>query len=68
MCRNDEPQVLSYLQFKSGCDLRGRLEERFGLFTALAKLHGVVRKPVAIFFYEPLLQREIKSAPVRDTP
>ena len=68
MCRNDEPKVLSYLQFKSGCDLRERLEERSGLFTSLAKLHSVVRKPVAIFFYEPLLQREIKSAPVRDTP
>jgi hypothetical protein len=61
MCRNDETQVLSYLQFKSGCDLRGRLEERFGLFTSLVKLHGVVRKSVAIFFSEPLRQREIKE-------
>jgi len=61
MCRNDEVQVLSHLQFKSGCDLRGRLEKRFGLLTSLAKLHGVVRKPAAIFFYETLLQCEIKE-------
>src|SRR5262249_51084936 len=68
MCRNDEPQVLSYLQFKSDCDLRGRLEERFGLLTSLAKLHGVVRKPVAIFFYELCGSARSRSSPGRDTP
>src|SRR5215831_4606141 len=68
MCRNDEPQVLSCLQFKSDCDLRGRLEERFGLLTSLAKLHGIVRKPVAIFFYEPCGSARSRISPVRDTP
>src|SRR5712691_1440708 len=61
MPREGQPEILSHLQFESSHDLRGSLQESFGLLTPLTNMVFLIRQPSPVLSYDTLLQREVEE-------